>query len=287
MEREMDNREWLNEFPSLKQVKEGNPFTVPQGYFDELQQRTMSSVFLEGLNREAGFAVPENYFSELESNLQSRINIEGALDKAANGFTVPENYFEDMEAQLSARIAIEEVIEGKPEGFTVPDEYFDDMQAQISARIAVEESLEEGEGFTVPDQYFSKLQDAILAKTTGVAEDAPVVQLNPAPQQQQTAQRRGMVRRLISSGVFKYATAACLVLAVGTTWLINRYESPEAVHKRSYIHKALSNVSDEDIIDYLQLHMDAADTRGVMDEADQINTDNTSADDLKEYLSTH
>lgn len=285
----MDNREWLNEFPSLKQVKEGNPFTVPQGYFDELQQRTMSSVFLGGLNKDDGFAVPGNYFSELENNLQSRINIEEALDKATGSFTVPENYFEGMEAQLSARIAIEEAMEGKSEGFTVPDEYFDNMQAQINARIAVEEALEntEGEGFTVPDQYFSKLQEAILAKTTGVAEEAPVVQLSPASRQPQADQRRGVVRRLINSGAFKYATAACLVLAVGTTWLINRYESPEAVHKRSYIHKALSNVSDDDIIDYLQLHMDAADTRGVMDEAEQINTDNASAEDLKEYLSTH
>lgn len=318
----MDNREWLNEFPSLRQVKEGNPFAVPENYFDDLQQRTMSAIFLEGLNKEAGFTVPENYFEEQQSNLQSRINIDEALHKAIGSFAVPENYFEDMQGQVNARIAIEEAMSGKTEGFTVPDEYFESMQAQITARIAIDEVVEgktegfavpadyfermraqinariavdevlenaEGEGFAVPDQYFSKLQDAILAKTTGVAEEnaeAPVVQLN-ARLTQATAQRRGIVRKLVNSGVFKYATAACIVVALGTTWFVNRYESPKEVHKRSYIHQALSGVSDDDIIDYLQMHMDAADTRGVMDEADQINTDNASADELKEYLSTH
>jgi len=136
----------------------------------------------------------------------------------------------------------------------------------------VEEILSrQPEGFTVPENYFEKLQSAVINKTV----NSPL------------KQRKGIVRRMVTSGMFKYATAACLAIAAGTTWFIEQYESPQAVHNRSYIHKALSNVSDDDIIEYLQMHMDAADTRSVLDNAEQINNGSEGAEELKEYLSTH
>lgn len=315
----MDNKEWLNEHETLKKVNSGNPFTVPAGYFDELQQRITSSVFLEGLTPQAGFSIPEGYFNELENNIQSRINIEAALQHSKGDFTVPDNYFDDMQGQIAARIAIEETMNGKTEGFEVPDNYFDVLQAQITARVAIEEAvsseaesftvpagyfenlqaqitarvaIEEAmsgktEGFEVPQNYFDKLQDAIMAKTVAAEEEvieeptAIVRPLSPVRPQ------KSVLRKLVNSGVFKYATAACITIAVGGTWFLNRYESPVAKHKRSYLHKELSTVPDDAIIDYLQLHMDAADTRGVMDDADQINTNDANSEDLKNYLSTH
>lgn len=268
----MDNKEWLDEYPSLKQVNQNNPFTVPEGYFDELHQRAMSRAFIDGVNAAGdGFVTPESYFNELESNLQSRINVEAALENNTTGFTVPDNYFNNMQASLQSRINIEEALQHTNGDFTVPENYFDDLQQQITSRIAVEEALDAGhDGFTVPDQYFDKLQSAILNKTT-----------------QPAAKRNAVIRKMFTSGVFKYATAACLVLAVGGTLFLKQFESPQAVHQRSYIHKALANVPDADIIDYLQTHMDAADTRSLMDGADLINTDNADAEDLKQYLSTH
>ena len=41
MKSEIDNKEWLNEYMSLKQVNPDNPFAVPAGYFDELQGQVM------------------------------------------------------------------------------------------------------------------------------------------------------------------------------------------------------------------------------------------------------
>ena len=35
----MENKDWLNEYVSLKQINPANPFTVPAGYFDELGNR--------------------------------------------------------------------------------------------------------------------------------------------------------------------------------------------------------------------------------------------------------
>jgi hypothetical protein len=275
MKSEMDNKEWLDDYPSLKQVNQNNPFTVPDNYFDELHQRATSRAIIDGMNANngEGFTVPENYFNELEGNLQSRLTIEAALQNNTTGFNVPDNYFEEMQASLQSRINIAEALHHTEGDFTVPEGYFEDQHQQIVNMIAVDELLSiQPEGFTVPENYFEGLQSAIISKTTA----------------QPTVKREvGIVRRMFTSGAFKYATAACLVLGVGGTLFLRSYESPQAVHQRSYIHKALSNVSDADIIDYLQTHTDAADTRSLMDGADQINTNNADAEDLKDYLSTH
>lgn len=270
----MDSKEWLDDYMSLKQVNPNNPFTVPVGYFDELHQKAMSRAKLDEMTAKGeGFTVPENYFGEMQGNLKSRINIEASLENTSGGFTVPENYFEEMQAKLQSRIHIEAAFENTAGDFTVPENYFENLQQQITSRITVEEILAgRPEGFTVPENYFDNLQNAITAKIGQPAE---------------VKRPRGIVRQMVTSGIFKYAVAACFTLVIGGTLLFRQLESPVAIHNRSYIHKALSEVPDEDIINYLQMHMDAADTRGVMDEANQINTGDVNAEDLKNYLSTH
>lgn len=274
----MDNREWLDDYLSLKQVNQNNPFTVPDGYFEEFAQRAASRAFIDGVNGNAGdgFTIPEDYFNTLKGNLQSRIAIEAALQNSTPGFTVPNDYFSTMQDNLQSRINIEDALNHTTGDFTVPDDFFEDQHQQIISMVAVNEILEhEQEGFTIPENYFEDMQKAIISKTTD------------SPAEKAVKQKPGIVRRMFTSGAFKYATAACLVLGVGGTIFLNRYESPNAVHQRSYIHKALSQVSDADIIDYLQTHLDAADTKSLMNGADQINTADAGADDLKEYLSTH
>ena len=68
MNSERGNREWLNDYMSLKQVNPNNPFTVPDGYFDELERQIVSYIKLDELKTgspSGGFTVPENYFDEL------------------------------------------------------------------------------------------------------------------------------------------------------------------------------------------------------------------------------
>ena len=58
---------------SLKQVNPNNPFTVPDGYFDELEQQIMSYINLDELKTGSasdGFTVPENYFDEFNDQYQ-------------------------------------------------------------------------------------------------------------------------------------------------------------------------------------------------------------------------
>jgi len=235
MNRDRGNREWLNEYMSLKQVNPNNPFTVPEGYFDSLDEQILSKIKLEEMRNsmpETGFAVPENYFEDLAGNIQSRITVEEALDKEAAGFTVPDGYFDNLEQQIKSRLFVEEALDAQPAGFDVPEGYFAD------------------------------LTNNILDKTT-----------------LQRAERRGIVRQMFSTAAFKYATAACLALAIGGTLYLNQAgNSPDATHKNSFLHKSLSAIPVGDIQNYLQSHLDVNDTKTLMDESKPVDADNLTHD---------
>jgi len=138
MKSEMENKDWLNDYKALKQVNPVNPFTVPDGYFDDLADRIAALKNLE----------------ELKNN------------KPSDGFSVPENYFDELTANIQSRIALEEVLNEDETGFTVPDGYFDNLEQQIKSRVAIEEALSDASGnFTVPEGYFTQLNKNILDKT--------------------------------------------------------------------------------------------------------------------------
>jgi len=230
----MENRDWLNEYVSLKHVNANNPFTVPDGYFNGLSERIVAGIKLDELKSKTpldGFTVPENYFEELSSNIQSRINIEKVLNTENAGFTVPENYFEELNAQITSRIFVEEALAGSTETLAVPQD------------------------------YFNQLNKKILNKTVTAAP--PV-------------KRKGAVIRLLSSTAFKYATAACLTIMVGTGVLLQTAFSPKAVHNRSYLHKELSKVPVDELQEYLQLNAESTATDDPdLENAVQSNTNGT------------
>lgn len=131
MKTDIENRDWINDYPSLKQVSLANPFTVPAGYFDDLEDRIVSYKNLrEKYNGTAdGFTVPAGYFEELPGNIQGRIRIEEAVNTGA-GFSVPEGYFEKLESRITGRIWVEETI-SKEEVFSVPAGYFEQLNKNI------------------------------------------------------------------------------------------------------------------------------------------------------------
>jgi len=265
MNSDRGNREWINDYMSLKQVNPNNPFTVPEGYFDSLNEIILSKIRLEELkNNSTGFTVPENYFDELAGNIQARINLEEALDKETTGFTVPENYFDELASNIQSRINLEEALDKEATGFEVPEGYFDNLQQQIQSRIFVEEALTaQPEGFSVPENYFDNLTANILDKTS----------------LQEKVQRHGVVRKLFATAAFKYATAACLVIAVGGTILLSQNPTtPQEAHNKSFLHQSLSVIPVEDIQNYLQSHLDVSDTHTLMDESKQVDAENLSND---------
>ena len=265
----MENQEWADEEMSFKQVTNANPFTVPSGYFEDAGQRILSIARLQSLKSDdnaQGFLVPENYFNELGANIQSQANLIASAPANGHGFSVAEGYFEQLTANIQSRTAIETAVNSDAGSFTVPENYFEHLQQQVSARIAVEEVLGAvTNAFTVPENYFAGLNKNILNKT--VNQDAVI--------------RKTIVRKLFGSNTFKYATAACLALVIGTGLILKQAGTPP-VHAQTLLHTQLSGVPVNEIKDYLELHVDATDTHGMI-ENDKINTEALDKD-LQDYL---
>jgi hypothetical protein len=134
MKSEMENKDWLNEYMSLKQINPANPFTVPAGYFSDLGDRIVAFKNLDELKNKGSFGdftVPDNYFEELTGNIQSRIAVESALDTTDLGFTVPDGYFDNLQEQIGSRIFVEEALNEPAGQFAVPEGYFDKLSANI------------------------------------------------------------------------------------------------------------------------------------------------------------
>jgi hypothetical protein len=316
MKSDMDNREWLDDYTSLKQVNANNPFMVPSGYFNELAQHITSRIRLEELkNSSTGFNVPENYFEQLNSNIQSRVNIQAALGTDNTGFTtpefffdeqaghiqsriaieqyvnneaesfsVPENYFGELDSNIQSRVTIEQYVNSEDEGFAVPANYFDELSNNIQSRIAIEELMSsETEGFEVPANYFDKLSQSILNKT--VHQDVEEVEeTDNVINFQEAVKKKGLVRRMFASHTIRYATAACFALILGIG-VVFKSAAPTD-HAHTYLHEELSTVPVAEIKSYLQLHMDANDTRALMDGSQKVNSQSLD-EDLSDYIDSN
>ena len=278
MNSDMENKDWIDDYMSLKQVNKANPFTVPDGYFDDLADRIASYKNISELKGEAingGFTVPEGYFGELEGNILSRVNIEAAVNGGDMGFTVPEGYFDNLSEQINSRIFIEETVGEPVELFAVPEGYFENLSEQIQSRVFIEETLgAPAKPFAVPKGYFENLSEQIqsrifveealnesaeqFAVTAGYFDTLNQNILNKTVNAA-APRKKGIVRRMITSTAFKYATAACFAVAVGGGILLSQVNDPANVHNRSFLHKELSNVPLDDIKSYLQVNVDAGD----------------------------
>lgn len=246
----------------LKQVSPVNAFGVPPGYFAEMEDQVMSAIRLQKFSNTSvngGLTVPAEYFDDLAQSISSRIAVEEALsnDKA---FKVPENYFEDLTQNIRSRIAIEEALSVE-NTFEVPENYFEELSNNIQSRIAVEKALNTKEPFAVPDGYFADLETKILAQTTS----APAKQADKQ-------ERQGVIVKLFVSKAFKYASAACFALVVGTAVYMSEFNNPTATHNRSYLHKVVSKIPNDELEIYVQLNSDNADIAA--NDADNAGKDN-------------
>jgi len=238
MSSERGNREWLNDYLSLKQVISTNPFTVPDGYFEESEQQIVSFIKLDALKTDdaaQGFTVPENYFEELSGNITARINIEEALDKQTTGHTVPEGYFEGLGKQIQSRIIVEEVLSESTEIFTVPQDYFGRLTENILNKTANSQQAVKPKG--VIRQLFSS---AAFKYSTAAC--------------------------------LTLAVGATILLSQGGN------NNVVTEHYNSFLHKSLSAIPVEDIKSYLQQNVDPTDTRTLIDDSKQVNADNLTDD---------
>lgn len=188
------------------------------------------------------FLVPENYFEEQQERIHSAIYVNDLkLNMPSEGFTVPSGYFENMQQQVLSVIQLE-AIRSVNEPLVKSNAFFDEQQSIIAARIKINEYAEHGSGFSVPDQYFAELTNRINKKTS-IKE----------------VQQPAKVRSLFTRAAWKYATAACIAVAVATGVLVKQYQAAHDVQKQ------LSNLPDADIENYLKINADTYDNHIILE----------------------
>ncbi len=181
-------------------------------------------------------------------------------------FTVPAGYFEDLTGNLNSRLLIESMRSSSQGGFKVPHNYFEELSSIIMDRVTVENVriLAPSEGFTIPEGYFAGLSDRINIRIYESSSKS----ITP-------------VRRLFTSWV-SYAAAACITVMIATGIYFNS--------DTQNFNQQLSEVPDQEIINYLQAHSTAGDTPFIIetlnpDGLGQVNPD-VSADELEQYINT-
>lgn len=108
MNENIENNDWINEAPTLAAMGKRNPFAVPDGYFESVEEQVFSAVFFDGLKEntnENSFEVPQNYFEELTERIETRIRL-SEMPKA-QPFAVPDNYFDTLQSRINNKIAAE------------------------------------------------------------------------------------------------------------------------------------------------------------------------------------
>ncbi len=180
-------------------------------------------------------------------------------------FTVPSGYFEDLSDNLKSRILIESRRFENEEEFRVPHGYFEQLSSSIENRISLENirALAPSSGFEVPDNYFSNLTERINSRL------------------EKPAKVNTPVRTLLNSWV-SYAAAACITVMIGTGLYFNSADYQ--------FGNQLSEIPDQEIMNYLQVHSTAGDTPFIIEnlnpeEFEQIDSD-VSSEELEQYINS-
>lgn len=231
MNENIDNMDWLNNFPALNALKKEDIFSVPENFFGQQHEQIYSSIYVD----------------ELKSKFP------------VSGFTVPDGYFENMQEQVFSVIKLEEM---RPAAEPVINPtFFDEQQGIISARIKIDKFAENGSGFSIPENYFKVLTDRINEKT-GIKK----------------AYKPAKIRNLFTKTAWKYATAACIAVAVATGFAIKQYGSAQNIQTQ------LSNLPDGDIENYLKFHSDSYESHIILENSvndiglDEINNTKAAED---------
>lgn len=101
------NENWQQEAPTLAAVEKTNPFSVPENYFEEMQEQIRSRITIYQFDSEHEvFNIPVNYFDSLTEKIISANAIEQLKTEESEVFSVPDNYFEELEKNILSKVDI-------------------------------------------------------------------------------------------------------------------------------------------------------------------------------------
>lgn|SRR5690606_11019185 len=202
------------------------------------------------------YRVPDGYFKSLHLRTIGKCR---DTDDIRPSLSIPDGYFEQLTDSITAKIAEQTLKAAVNEtGFTVPRGYFNDAKQLLIAagRIDVSDT-----GFTVPAQYFDTLPRRIG---------------------DQTHQAAPHVRKVRRSTWAAYAAAASITLVLGLLGMLS------ITKDTSEAESPLASVSDEQIVDYLELYGPPNDMIYISEQLDDFDEqsigEGISEEDIEAYL---
>ncbi len=109
MNENIENNDWKKDAPALAAMQQRNPFTVPNGYFNSVEELVATAIFIDGLSKktnETGFEVPPDYFDNLTARIETNTRL-AAMPKVENAFAVPSDYFETLQDKINSKLEAE------------------------------------------------------------------------------------------------------------------------------------------------------------------------------------
>ncbi|MGV3509850.1 MAG: hypothetical protein ACO1N7_11220 [Sphingobacteriaceae bacterium] len=95
------NENWQQEAPTLAAVERTNPFSVPDNYFEEMQEQIQSRITIDQFDGEHEFFnIPVNYFDSLTEKIISENATKQLKTEGSEVFSVPDNYFNELEKSI-------------------------------------------------------------------------------------------------------------------------------------------------------------------------------------------
>lgn len=134
---------------TLLQANNGNCYSVPDDYFNNLSSLAMANIFISKLPAIVPYKTPENYFENLPDNILDKINtasLQLPNRRQQDVFTVPEGYFDGfansvidkIKAQNDVRQELEEISPllntiSKDNVYSLPETYFEELNPLTQA----------------------------------------------------------------------------------------------------------------------------------------------------------
>lgn len=202
------------------------------------------------------YRVPDGYFKSL--HLRTIIKCRDT-ENIGSSLGVPAGYFEQLADSITAKVA-EQTLRASVSGsgFSVPQGYFNDAEQVLMAAAKIDAA---DTGFTVPAHYFDTLSHRIGART-----------------HQATAH----VRKLRRPTWLGYAAAAGIAVVLGLVTMLN------ITNDSSGGASPLASVSDEQIVDYLELYGPPNDMMYISEQLDDVDGrslgEGISDEDIEAYL---
>ncbi len=98
--------DWMKDAPALAAMVKKNPFTIPDGYFETLNEHLNARISIDNL-ASVDFDIPKDYFEQLPAQIEARISLDNIKSIAPeHGFTVPVGYFENLEENIISQTTI-------------------------------------------------------------------------------------------------------------------------------------------------------------------------------------